>query len=101
MVSCNYKEIPPMTYHLEDVLSEQASMEHGAMNNVKQVNDHIEEDDHTDNIVDDDDKNILIHGSFNVRMDDDDDDNDHENIDDFDHVHDIPLVEKEYEPLYE
>ena len=25
----------------------------------------------------------------------------HENIDDFDDVHDIPLLEKSYEPLYE
>ena len=32
---------------------------------------------------------------------DDDDDNDHENIDDFDDAHDIPLLEKEYKPLYE
>ena len=33
-----------------------------------------------------------------VRMDDDDDD--HEN-DDFDGVHDLPLLEKAYKPLYE
>ena len=33
-------------------------------------------------------------------MDDDDDDDDHENIDDFDYVHNIPLLKKEYEPLY-
>ena len=32
---------------------------------------------------------------------DDDDDDDNENIDDFDDVHDIPLLEKAYEPLYE
>ena len=44
--------------------------------------------------------NTSIHDSFNVRMDDDDDD-DHENIDDFDYVHNIPLLEKAYEPLYE
>ena len=31
----------------------------------------------------------------------DDDDNDHENIDDFDDVHDLPLLEKAYKPLYE
>ena len=37
-----------------------------------------------------------------LRMDDDDDDrDDHENIDDFDGVHDLPLLEKAYEPLYE
>ena len=68
------------------------------MNNGEQVNDHIEEDDHTDNIVEDDGTNTLIHDTFNVRMDDDDDD--HEN-DDFDDVHDLPLLEKVYEPLYE
>ena len=38
------------------------------------------------------------HDSFNVRMDDDDN-NDNENIDDFDDVHDIPLLDKGYEPL--
>ena len=32
---------------------------------------------------------------------DDADGNDNENIDDFDDVHDIPLLEKAYEPLYE
>ena len=87
-----------MTYRLEDVLSEQVSKEHGVMNNGEQVNDHIEEDDHTDNIVEDDDTNTLIHDTFNVRMDDDDD---HHENDYFDGVHDSPLLEKEYRPLYE
>ena len=32
---------------------------------------------------------------------DDDDDDDHENIDDLDYVHDMPILEKAYEPLYE
>ena len=32
---------------------------------------------------------------------DDGDDDDNEKDDDFDHVHDIPLLEKEFEPLYE
>ena len=67
------------------------------MFNGEQVIDHIEEDDHTDNVVEDDGTNALIHDSFNVKMDDDDD-NDNENIDD---VHDIPLLDKAYEPLYE
>ena len=49
------------------------------------------------NIVEDDGTNTLIHDSFNVRMDDDDD----ENIDDFDDVHDLPLLEKACGPLYE
>ena len=61
----------------------------------EKVNDHIEQDDHTNNIVEDDGTNTLIHDSFNVRMDDDNDD------DDFDDVHDIPLLNKAYEPLYE
>ena len=43
-------------------------------------------------------KHCREHDTFNVRMDDDDDD--HEN-DDFDGVHDLPLLEKAYEPLYE
>ena len=72
-------------------------MDHGAMNNEEQVNDHIEEGDHTDNIFEDDGTNTLIHDTFNVRMDDD---VDHEN-DDFDGVHDLTLLEKEHEPLYE
>ena len=71
------------------------------MFNGEQVNDHIEQDDHTDNAVEYDGTNTLIHDSFNVRMDDDDDDNDHENIDGFDDVHNIPLLEKAYKPLYE
>ena len=84
--------------HPEDVLSEQAPMDHGAMNiNEEQVNDHIEEDDHTEDIVEDDSTNTLICDTFNVRMDDDDD---NEN-DDFDYVHYLPLLEKAYEPLYE
>ena len=70
------------------------------MINGEQVNDPIEEDDHTDNVVEDDGTNTLIHDSFNVRMVDDDDD-DNENIDEFDDVHDIPLLDKEYEPLDE
>ena len=36
----------PTAYRLEDVLSEQALMDHGVMNNEEQFNDHIEEDDH-------------------------------------------------------
>ena len=88
-----------MAYHPEEVLSEQVPEEHGATNNGEQVNDHIEEDDHTDNIVEDDGTNTLIHDTFNVQMDDEYD-RDHEN-DDFDGVHDLPLLEKEYKPLYE
>ena len=70
------------------------------MFNGEQVIDHIEEDDYTDNVFEDDGTNTFINDSFNVRMDDDDD-NDNENIDDFDDVHDIPLLDKAYEPLYE
>ena len=81
------------------MLPEQVPEEHGAMNNGEQVNDHIEEDDHTDNIVEYDGTNTLIHDTFNVIMDDDHD-HDHEN-DDFDDVHDLPLLEKACEPLYE
>ena len=91
-------EIHPTTYRLEEVLSEQVPEEHGAMLNGEQVNDHIEEDDHTDNIVEDDGTNTLIHDAFNVITDDDDDDLENDNFDD---VHDLPLLEKEYEPLYE
>ena len=61
------------------------------------MNDHIEQDDHTDNVIEDDGTNTLIHDSFNVRMDDDDD---NENSDEFDNENDIPLLNKAYEPLY-
>ena len=44
------------------------------MFNGEHVNDHIEQDDHIDNVVEDDGTNTLIHDSFNVIMDDDDDD---------------------------
>ena len=69
------------------------------MLNGEQVNDSIEEDGHTDNVVEDDGTNTLIHDSFNDRMDDDDDDRHHANIDEFDDVHDLPLLEKAYKPL--
>ena len=68
--------------------------------NGEQVNDHIEQDDHTDNAIEDDGTNTLIHVSFNVIMDDDED-VDNENDDDFDDVHNIPLLDKAYEPIYE
>ena len=45
------KEIHPTTYRPEEVLSEQVPEEHGAMINGEQVNDPIEEDDHTDNVI--------------------------------------------------
>ena len=84
-----------MAYRPDDVLSEQVPEDHGAsVLNGEQVNDHI------DNIVEDDGTNTLIHDSFNVRKDDDDD-NDNKNIDEFDDVHDVPLLEKEYKPIYE
>ena len=59
------------------------------MNNEEQVNDHIEEDYNFDDIVEDDSANTLIHDTFNLKMDDDDD------------VHDLPLLDKAYKPLYE
>ena len=40
------------------MLSEEVLEGHGSMNDGEQVNDHIEEDDHTDNIVEDDGRNI-------------------------------------------
>ena len=69
------------------------------MNNGEQVNDHIEEDDHTDTMVEDDDINTLIHDAFNVRMDDDDDDDDDDENDDFDVVHDLPLLRRDKNPF--
>jgi hypothetical protein len=54
------------------------------------------DDDNVANIVEDDGTNTLIHDTFNVRIDNDDNEND-----DFDDVHDLPLLEKAYKPLYE
>ena len=48
------------------MLSEQVPEEHGAMINGEQVNDPIEYNDQTDNIVEDDGTNTLIHDKFNV-----------------------------------
>ena len=45
------KQRHPLAYRPEEVLSEQALEEHGAMFNGEQVNNPIEEDDHTDNVV--------------------------------------------------
>ena len=59
-----------MTYRLEEVLSEQVPEEHVLpMLNGEHVNDHIEEDDHNGNVVENDGTNTLIHDSFNVIMD--------------------------------
>ena len=76
------------------MLSEQLPEYHGvSMFNGEKVIDHIEEDDHTNNVVEYDGTNTVNYDSFNVIMDDDDDD-DNENIDDFDDVNDIPLLDK-------
>ena len=45
------------------------------------------------NIVEDDGTNTLIQETFTTGMDD--------GHDDFDDIHDIPLLEKERQPLYE
>ena len=89
--------MPPRAYpHMDNVVSKQVLEEHGVGNTEDKVNDHMENDDHDDNIFEDDGTNTLIHDTFNVRMDDDD----HEN-DDFDDVHDLPLLDKAHKPLYE
>ena len=51
------------------MISEQVQdQDHGEfMFNGEQVNDHIEQDDHTNNVVEDDGINTLIHDLFNVR----------------------------------
>jgi hypothetical protein len=77
----------------EDVVVQVHVQEHGA-NIEDQVNDPMEEDDDANNIVEEDGTNILIQETFNnVGMDDDDDQ--------LDGVFDIPVLEKESQPLYE
>ena len=73
MVSCNYKG--KTSYNISSGGRAFRTSTRGtwSMNNGEQVNDHIEEDDHTDNIVEYDGTNTLIHDTFNVRMDDDGD----------------------------
>ena len=51
-----------MTYHPEELISEQVPEEHRAMINGEQVNGPIEYDDHIDNAVEYDGTNTLIHG---------------------------------------
>ena len=55
------KERNTMAYRLEEFLSEQVPKEHGARINREQVNDPIKEDDHTNNVVENDGTNTLIH----------------------------------------
>jgi hypothetical protein len=91
--------MPPREYlHMENVVAEHESEEYGVANTEDQVNDHMEDNDHANNIFEDDVTNSLINDTFNVRMEDDDHENEN---DDFDDVHDLPLLEKAYKPLYE
>ena len=63
-----------------------------------QVNDDMELDnDHEDNIIEDDGANTLINDAFNVRMDNDH----HHEIYNFDDLHDLPILEKANDPLFE
>ena len=83
--------------HLENVTSSsrndvvQAKV-HGA-NIEDQVNDPMEEDDHANNTIEDDGTNTLIQDTFSAGMDDD--------HDEFNDVHDISLLEREIQSLYE
>ena len=61
------------------------------MFNGEQVNDHIKQDDHADDVIEDDGKNTLIHDSLNVRMD---------NEDDYDNENDIPLLDKVHNRIW-
>ena len=79
-----------MLYEEDDVVQE---LEEHRTNVEVQVNDPMEEDDHANNIVEDDGTNTLIHDTFSVQMDDD--------LDDFDDVHDIPLLDRTRQSLYE
>ena len=87
---------------MENVVAEQLAPEEqyaGPANTDDQVNYDMELDnDDDDNIIEDDGANTLINDTFNVRMDDD---QVHHEIDDFDDVHDLPILEKAHKPLYE
>ena len=93
---------PKAVPNIENVVVEQLAPEEqyaGPANTGDQVNDDMELDnDDDDNIIEDDCANTLINDTFNVRMDDD---QVHHEIDDFDDVHDLPILEKAHEPFYE
>ena len=77
----------------EDVVVRAIVQEHGT-NIEYQVNDPMEEDDDANNTIEENGTNILIQEKFNnVGMDDDDDQ--------LDGIFDIPVLEKEIQPLYE
>ena len=86
------KQWPPRALYKEvDVI--QAPEEHGGNVEVQSNDHYMEEHDHANNTIEDDWTNTLIHDTFSVWMD-----NDH---DDFDDIHDIPLLEREIQSLYE
>lgn len=70
--------------------------EHGGVNIKAEDNDPMEDDDHEpENTIEDNGTNTLIHHSFSSRA------VDHDDEDDLDVVHDVPLLEKASEALYE
>lgn len=70
--------------------------EHGGVNIEAEDNDPMEDDDHAPkNTIEDDGTNTLIHDTFSTSI------ADHDDQDDLDVVHDLPLIEKAYEALYE
>lgn len=82
----DYHDLENMVFQVE---------EHGVVNMKAEDNDPMEEDDHApENIVEDDGTNTLIHDTFSTGA------ADHDDQDDFDVVHDLPVIEKAYEPLY-
>lgn len=69
--------------------------EHGGVNVKVEDNDPLEDDDHEpQNTIEDDGKNTLIHDTFSTGV------VDHDDEDDLDVVHDVPLLEKASKALY-
>ena len=94
IIKVGHPRVDDMDYQSPENVVLQAE-EHGAVNIEDEVNDPMEEDDHApENTVEDDGTNTLIHATFSGRAD-------HDDQDDFDDVHDLPVLEKAYEPLYE
>ena len=94
IIKVGHPRADDMDYHGSENVVLQAD-EHGAVNIEDEVNDPMEEDDHAlENIIEDDGTNTLIHDTFSGKAD-------HDDRDDFDDVHDLPILEKAYEPLYE
>ena len=86
------KERPPREFPMEEEVVVHVVLEHGVNIEYQVNNDPMEEDADVNNTIEEGGTNRLIHEIFNVGLDDDDK---------IDGVFDIPIIEKEIQPIYE